>query len=344
MTAASDFAPSLPAPSADAIADGGWKWLSRCVGDPRRFLAENWSVRPSLQQGTKACFTDIFSLDELDRLLAMGALQNSPDRAPRIKIIKDGVAMPAVAFQRTTGLRPGDTVIDCGQVARLMRTGGTVVVNAVDNIAPGLFQLCAGLEHELSCVVRANAYLSPPERQGFKLHYDSHDVIILQISGTKKWQVFRRYPDAGQRATNVTLDPAEQPVVDTVLAPGDTLYVPRGWPHAAVAANDVSLHVTVAILPPTLLDLLRSALDSPTLHRVLAQPLPTGFGWSGTPLGPALTEGCQILARTLADPAAGEEAIQHFTAAWSRAKTRDQAGQIVQAAHDLAENRAKSPT
>jgi bifunctional lysine-specific demethylase and histidyl-hydroxylase NO66 len=338
VTTSPDSAPSLQMRGADAPAGGDWTWLRRCVNDPERFLAEDWSVRPSIQHRAKACFTDLFSLDELDRLLAMGALQSSSDRSPRVKIIKDGVVMPARAFQRAKGLRPGDAVIDCGQVARLIRAGGTVVVNGVDDVAAGLFRLCAGLEHELSCLVRANTYLSPPGCQGFKMHYDSHDVIILQISGTKKWQVYRRCQDARPRATNVTVEPAEQPVVDAVLKPGDSLYIPRGCPHAAVAADAVSLHVTLAIVPPSLLDLLRSVLDTPALRGALDRPLPTGFSWSGVPLESALTEGYTLLGRILTDAAACEEAVQHFTRAWGRTNTRDRVGQIVQAAHDLAEN------
>ena len=39
----------------------------------------------------------------------------------------------------------------------------------------------------------------------------------------------------GQRSAAVAAAAQEQPVIDTVLKPGDALYLPRGWLHAAAA-------------------------------------------------------------------------------------------------------------
>ena len=47
---------------------------------------------------------------------------------------------------------------------------------------------------------------------------------------------------------------------DITLQAGDTLYLPRGWPHEATAADADSLHVTVGLHPPTRIDALRAAL------------------------------------------------------------------------------------
>ena len=37
------------------------------------------------------------------------------------------------------------------------------------------------------------------------------------------------------------------PVIDAVLEPGDALYLPRGWLHAATAQGQVSIHLTLGI-------------------------------------------------------------------------------------------------
>jgi hypothetical protein len=67
-------------------------------------------------------------------------------------------------------------------------------------------------------------------------------------------------PLSGQRWTPSLGDPGP-PVDELTLAPGDTLYIPRGWPHEAVAQEEDSLHVTVGVHPPTRMDALRAALD-----------------------------------------------------------------------------------
>ena len=52
------------------------------------------------------------------------------------------------------------------------------------------------------------------------------------------------------------------PVEDLVLEAGDTLYLPRGWPHEAATSDEDSLHITVGLHPQTRLDALRAALES----------------------------------------------------------------------------------
>ena len=67
-----------------------------------------------------------------------------------------------------------------------------------------------------------NAYITPPGSQGFDLHRDDHDVFVLQVSGEKHWIVY----DDRDRARSL---------IDHSLARGETLYVPKGFPHTATA-------------------------------------------------------------------------------------------------------------
>jgi hypothetical protein len=51
-----------------------------------------------------------------------------------------------------------------------------------------------------------------------------------------------------------------EPAMDFELGPGDTLYLPRGWPHEAETSAEASLHVTVGLHPLTAVDVLRAAV------------------------------------------------------------------------------------
>jgi hypothetical protein len=66
-------------------------------------------------------------------------------------------------------------------------------------------------------------------------------------------------------------------VIDAPLAPGDSLYIPEGFPHSASAQEQASVHVTIGILAVTWADVLKEAVraieDDPELRR----PLPLGF-------------------------------------------------------------------
>ena len=37
--------------------------------------------------------------------------------------------------------------------------------------------------------MQINAYITPPENQGFAAHYDTHDVFVLQVAGSKRWTI-----------------------------------------------------------------------------------------------------------------------------------------------------------
>ncbi len=51
----------------------------------------------------------------------------------------------------------------------------------------------------------------------------------------------------GGRADEVAATAQGPAALDVVLAPGDALYLPRGWLHSAPAQDASSLHLTVGI-------------------------------------------------------------------------------------------------
>jgi ribosomal protein L16 Arg81 hydroxylase len=107
----------------------------------------------------------------------------------------------------------------------------------------------------LSQPVQANAYLSPANSRGFDLHYDTHDVFILQVEGIKEWE----FRDAGaalpaadeQHRNNANwISSLNLPIMwRQVLEPGDCVYIPRGYAHQAWTQNSHSLHMTIGVRP-----------------------------------------------------------------------------------------------
>jgi bifunctional lysine-specific demethylase and histidyl-hydroxylase NO66 len=124
--------------------------------------------------------------------------------------------------------------------------------------------LLHAIEVELNFATQVNAYFTPPESQGFVAHYDEHDVLILQLSGSKIWHLYDGIdvgPRAALRHQPVAADELPSPT-DVRLEVGDVLYVPGGRVHAAEATSEVSVHLTVGVLAPTLLLFVTRALNS----------------------------------------------------------------------------------
>ncbi len=141
--------------------------------------------------------------------------------------------------------------------------GATIVLQALHiNHAP-VAAFARALELELRHPVQVNAYYTPREAQGLPVHHDTHDVFVLQVSGSKRWLVYEpalELPLRTQRYRPELGSPGPA-VLDVTLRAGDTLYLPRGWLHEALTSADDSLHLTVGVNVVTWLDALRAALD-----------------------------------------------------------------------------------
>ncbi len=146
-----------------------------------------------------------------------------------------------------------DDVVDPVKVRDQIADGATVVLQSLQRTWPPIARFAAALERDIGHTVQANAYLTPATSTGLRPHCDGHDVIVLQIWGSKRWTV----DGLG------TFD----------LGPGDTLYIPAGTEHVAETGDEPSLHLTIGILRRTYRTVIERLLkDCDGLDR----PLPLG--------------------------------------------------------------------
>ena len=224
------------------------------------FLAERWDREPLLvQRDEPGRFDRILSAADAERIACATGV-----RAPAFRLVRDGAQVPLSAYTRDVPWRPGSFsgMADVPRVAAEFEAGATLVLQGLHLHWHPAAVYCRELEAALGCPVQANAYWTPSAAHGFDVHHDTHDVFVLQVAGRKRWRVYPpvvELPLAAQKWKPADVDPA---VIDVELGPGDTLYLPRGWPHEAETSAEHSLHVTVGMHPPTRLDALRAALDA----------------------------------------------------------------------------------
>ena len=142
--------------------------------------------------------------------------------------------------------------------------GYTIVLDNIERYVRAVGSLSHSIEVELNFPTQVNAYVTPPESRGFVPHYDEHDVLILQVQGSKIWHV---YDDVDvpphEMERHEAVDTAGLPLpTDLRLEAGDVLYLPRGRVHGAETTSESSLHLTVGIHAPTVLTLTIRALHS----------------------------------------------------------------------------------
>jgi lysine-specific demethylase/histidyl-hydroxylase NO66 len=160
--------------------------------------------------------------------------------------------------------RRADGGFDADAVGRDFANGYTIVLESVQRYVQALASLLHSIEVELNYAAQVNAYITRPESQGFVCHYDDHDVLILQIRGSKIWHVYDGADVTPHQMTRH--EPVDSsalpPPTDVRLETGDLLYLPRGRIHAAEATSEVSVHLTLGLHAPTLLMLVTRALNS----------------------------------------------------------------------------------
>jgi hypothetical protein len=245
------------------------------------FADEIWGRRASLSRAAEltGSFDDLLDAAAVDELVSRRGL-----RTPFLRMAKDGTVLPAKQFTRGGGAGAGiaDQVADDLVLGRLAE-GATLVLQGLHRTWPPLVGFGSQLADELGHPVQINAYITPPQSRGFAPHYDVHDVFVLQVAGRKHWRIHEpvvRDPLDNQNWERSRAEVAAradgEALIDTVLAPGDALYLPRGTIHAAEALGETSIHLTIGIHPLTRYSLVQQLLDLAQHEPSLRASLPMG--------------------------------------------------------------------
>lgn len=248
----------------------------RCVGDDLSFFAHHWARRPLYRRGAGSeGFLDLFSPKAVDHIVSATLL-----RLHAFRLVKDGQTVDPRTYLKSAhvGSIFMKDVADAGRIYSHFHDGATIVLQALQRYWPPLTDFCRELELVFTHPVQANAYISPPGSKGLDVHYDTHDVFVLQVSGSKQWNVYEPQIEApllSQRFQKA--DDLGSPLISCELKPGDCLYIPRGFLHSALANEDGSSHLTVGILSYTWNDVIREILNETTNDLAFRESLPIGF-------------------------------------------------------------------
>ncbi|HWI00914.1 MAG TPA: cupin domain-containing protein [Propionibacteriaceae bacterium] len=264
--------------------------LTQLIGiDPERFANDYWGRQALLSRAGElpGGFAELLDSEAIDELVSERGL-----RTPFLRVAKNGSTLAEKAFTGPGGV--GATIADQvsdDKLVRLFADGSTLVLQALHRVWPPIIDFCQRLATELGHPVQANAYVTPPQNQGFSNHYDVHDVFVLQLEGAKRWVIHSPVLEAplrdqpwNARKEQVQARAAERPLIEAVLEPGDCLYLPRGFLHAAKALGGVSTHLTIGVHSWTRFaladDMLRQALQTVARDPEIRRSLPLGVDFA----------------------------------------------------------------
>lgn len=237
----------------------------------KQFFDEYWERKTLLVKRNKPdYYSGLLSIDEIDRVIT-----TLNPHHPDVSMVNARKELKASSYTYPSGM------IDVARLYQGFGDGATIILSQLHMLVPELANYCRAMEREFSTRFQTNIYLTPGNNsQGFKTHYDSHDVFVLQVSGRKKWKIFDTPIDLPLRAQD--FDPETHIPGDVTmefdLEPGDMCYIPRGVMHAAESDNELSLHITVGVIARTWTDLLLESLSAVALEDpAFRKMLPPGF-------------------------------------------------------------------
>jgi len=238
------------------------------------FNNEYWEKSPlHISRNSESHFAELLTIMDIESMLSSQALL-----FPSVQLTQSGHQIDI-----------GDYTDDNRRILphRLIdrhRNGATIVVSQAHEKIPSLATFRRAMQKAFNLNCQTNVYLSPTGKQGFNAHYDSHDVFILQVSGTKTFNFYDGGIDLPYSHDGFQADkhPIGELSMSIDMQAGDSLYIPRGVLHDAIATDQTSLHITLGVYAITVRDVLlemtqkltadlQYTIRKPSIHYLVAK-------------------------------------------------------------------------
>lgn len=224
-------------------------------------LADAWSRRVVALTAAESALCDLRGLT-LSRLLANDLL-----RVPYMILFKNGRMLPTSEYTRERSVY-GQQVqgyVDRRSAARAIESGATAVFSNVEHWIGELSGMVADIGAAWRSACTASIFCTPSHSTGLTWHRDAHHGLVLQIEGTKVWNV-ERTPPSGlwrEQVLGADFEPEETSLLRLELHPGDALYLPPGAAHHPETQDSQSVHMTLGVKQVSVMDVAMTLLRTP---------------------------------------------------------------------------------
>lgn len=245
----------------------------------RLFLEDYLGRQPLHLEGPADKWQSIMDWAVLDRLLSMTSIWSQHSLA----LMLDQKRVPVASYTHPAQGRDGGQVLrpDPVRVKGFLAQGATLILNDIDQLTLELSEFCRVMEEALGAKLQANLYLSSQKRQGFQVHFDTHDVFAIHVMGEKTWMVYEgcsASPIAHPLFENLPPDHHEKAKGSlwkkVHLKPGHLLYLPRGQYHYALADDEPCVHIAFGATYPIGLDVITQLFERMVQEQVARENLP----------------------------------------------------------------------
>jgi hypothetical protein len=133
-----------------------------------------------------------------------------------IEIIQNNLTIPVPTYHNAWIDKP---ILDKEFIVRQINQGLAFVIHNYSYFNKNTVQLVKDVSDKFNVFPDIHVYGGLNGAGSFKKHKDFPPNIIIQVEGETPWKIWK--------------DETQPPVIDVVLKPGEGLYIPAGFLHAA---------------------------------------------------------------------------------------------------------------
>ncbi|MGW1989597.1 JmjC domain-containing protein [Embleya sp. NPDC001921] len=190
----------------------------------------------------------------LERLLTPNRLLDLVMRRsltnPQFRCFREGEELHPKAYFSQDVNRRGQSIsmVNMRRLGDLLAGGATLVLDGANVFDPTLEVACRAMQWWARERVQVNVYVTTNDASGFDLHWDDHEVLVVQLAGAKEWEVRGASRVAPMfRDAERNPEPSQEGVWSGTMHAGDVMHIPRGYWHRATRSghgDGQSMHMT----------------------------------------------------------------------------------------------------
>lgn len=235
------------------------------------FLTNYFANSPVFIKGNTGRFKDVFTLDDFNSILNSNQLIY-----PKIRVTDhlNTIHKYNLIEDKDRYANNINNVLQPRRIISAIANGGTLVFDKIQHHSPKLEDFIDALAEDMKVYINVNAYYTAENQKGVNPHFDRHDVLAIQIHGSKRWYYKRDHHILSDSIRNQKVPDVDEQFSgwDSVLLhEGDVFYCPRGIWHFTKTEHLSSMHLALGLYPLTLGDWLKKIQTLPKIAALLEE-------------------------------------------------------------------------
>ncbi len=246
---------------------------------PQTFMRRYWQKKPLLiRQAVPGVEPPLdraalFALAAEEEVESRLIVQRLPGAEPRAR---------KAAADAEAGWRLSHGPFTRRQLPPLTQPGWTLLVQGLDLHVPAATELLQRFRFVPDARLDDLMISYATEQGGVGPHFDSYDVFLLQVHGTRRWRIGPLKDASLQPDVPLKILTNFEPEEEWVLEPGDMLYLPPRWAHDGIAQGGECMTCSIGFRVPEATELAREVLirwmegmespEKPQLYKDPGQP------------------------------------------------------------------------